>query len=329
MRYATRLNSFATRPELFRDYRPGTKLTAIEQVERAATVRGLTALDFNFPDHLAREAGPDIVRRASDLGLALNGLAMRYYGNPAFKAGAFTNPDAAVRRSAIDLTKQGIDALAQAGGTLMTLWLGQDGFDYPFQCDYAALWDMEIEGIREVAEHNPAVDISIEYKPNEPRAFSLIGDVGTTLLAIAEVGAPNLGVTLDFAHVLYAGEQPAFTAALVNRHSLLLGVHLNDGYGARDDGLMVASVHPVQTLELLRQIRRDGYRGAIYFDTFPDAVGLDPVAECENNIAAVQAMLNRLEEIEGDNRLADALHRQDPITAQAVLRGMTQRPSAA
>ena len=39
------------------------------------------------------------------------------------------------------------------------------------------------------------------------------------LLAIREVGLPNLGVTLDFAHVLYADEQPAFAAALVARHS--------------------------------------------------------------------------------------------------------------
>ena len=70
-------------------------------------------------------------------------------------------------------------------------------------------------------------------------------DVATTLLAIREIDRPNLGVTLDFAHVLYADEMPAYAAALVARHSRLLGVHLNDGYGKRDDGLMVASVHPI------------------------------------------------------------------------------------
>ena len=320
MRYATRLNAFASRPELFEGYAPGDRLGVADQVRRAATVRGLSALDLNFPDHLAGPDGAGIVRRAADLGLALNGFAMRYYADPAFKAGAFTHPDPSVRRNAIDLTKRGIDALAEAGGALMTLWLGQDGFDYPFQCDYAALWALEVDGIREVAAHNPAVDVSVEYKPNEPRAFSLLGNVGTTLLAIAEAGCPNLGVTLDFAHVLYAGEQPAFAAALVARKSRLLGVHLNDGYGGRDDGLMAGSVHPVQTLELLRQIARDGYAGAIYFDTFPDASGLDPVAECEGNIAAVEALLAEALRLDRDNRLVEALDRQDPVTAQAVLR---------
>jgi hypothetical protein len=110
-------------------------------------------------------------------------------------------------------------------------------------------------------------------------------DCATTLLALKEVGLPNLGVTLDFAHVLYADEQPAFVASLIARHSRVLGVHLNDGYGKRDDGLMVGVANPIQTIELLRQIRNDGFVGPIYFDTFPDLTGLDPVKECEANIS--------------------------------------------
>ena len=114
------------------------------------------------------------------------------------------------------------------------------------QSDYARVWDQEIDGIREVADHNPDIEISLEYKPNEPRSFALLPDVGTTLLATAAVGRPNVGVTLDFAHVLYADEMPAYAAALIHRHSRLLGVHLNDGYGKRDDGLMAGSVHLVR-----------------------------------------------------------------------------------
>jgi xylose isomerase len=144
-------------------------------------------------------------------------------------------------------------------------------------------------------------------------------DCATTLLAIRELGLPNMGVTLDFAHVLYADEQPAFAAALVARHSKLLGVHLNDGYAKRDDGLMVGAVHPMQTIELLRQIRRDGYVGAIYFDTFPDLTGLDPVRECEVNIATVKRMLKVVDRLEQDNRLAEAIGRQDAVSSQAIL----------
>jgi xylose isomerase len=316
-RFATRLNSFASRPQAEWPDLVG-KPSMLQMAARAAKVAGLTDLDLNFPDHVD-EKPAEMARKLGDLGLSVNGFAMRYYSNPAFKLGAFTNPDPAVRREAIDLTKAGIDAAREAGANLMTLWLGQDGFDYAFQADYATLWQHEIDGIREVASHDPDCQISLEYKPNEPRSYSLMPDAATTLLAIREIGLPNLGVTLDFAHVLYADEQPAFAAALVARHSKLLGVHLNDGYAKRDDGLMVGAVHTLQTIELLRQIRRDGYAGAIYFDTFPDMTGLDPVHECEVNIAIVKRMLRVVDRLEKDNRLSTAVDRQDAVASQAII----------
>ena len=316
-RFATRLNSFASRPQAEWPDLKG-KPSLMQMAARAAKVAGLTDLDLNFPDHVG-EKPAEIARKLSDFGLSINGFAMRYYSNPAFKLGAFTNPDPAVRREAIDLTKAGIDAVREAGASLMTLWLGQDGFDYAFQADYATLWQHEIDGIREVSAHDPECQISLEYKPNEPRSYSLMPDAATTLLAIRDVGLPNLGVTLDFAHVLYADEQPAFAAALVARHSKLLGVHLNDGYAKRDDGLMVGAVHTLQTIELLRQIRRDGYAGAIYFDTFPDMTGLDPVHECEVNIATVKRMLRVVDRIDRDNRLSAAMASQDAVTSQAIV----------
>jgi sugar phosphate isomerase/epimerase len=326
-RYATRLNSFASRADLHWPDQKG-KPSPLQMAGRAAAVRGLTDLDLNFPDHLEGTTAAELSARLADLGLGVNGLAMRYYTNPAFRLGAFTHPDAEVRREAIDLTRRGIDAAREAGSRLMTIWLGQDGFDYPFQADYGRLWDLEVEGIRAVAEHDPECMISIEYKPNEPRSFSLLPDCATTLMAIREAGCANLGVTLDFAHMLYADEQPALAASLAARHARVLGVHLNDGYAKRDDGLMVAVVHPQQTLELLLQVRRDGYQGAIYFDTFPDFTGLDPVRECELNIATVERLLAVADRLEADNRLAEAMDRQDAVAAQEVVQAALLGPGA-
>lgn len=316
-RFATRLNSFASGAA---DYWPGLagKPTVRQMIERAACAKGLTEVDLNYPDHAAGDLG-ETARMIAGCGLAVNGLAMRYYTNPAFKLGAFTNPDRAVRREAIDLTKRGIDAARGIGANLMTIWLGQDGFDTAFQCDYAALWADEVAGLAEVAAHDPDCWISIEYKPNEPRAYSLLPDAATTLLAIDEVGAGNLGVTLDFAHSLYAGEQPAAAAAAITRRSRLLGLHLNDGYGKRDDGLMVAAVHGQATLELLAQVVRAGFDHAIYFDTFPDASGLDPVRECAANIRIVQRLLACAARLAGDNRLGAAQRAQDAVAAQDIV----------
>ena len=315
--YATRLNGF--KADAAKVWPGRNRITSLDLIERAATVPGLSAVDFNFPDHLEGTTAKDIRAKLDSLGISLNGFAMRYYSDPGFKKGALTHPDKAMRAKALELTLRGLDALAEAGGDLMTLWLGQDGFDYSFQADYLRLWDETAEGLAVIAAHNPAIDISIEYKPNEPRAFSLLPDVATTLLMVSDVNANNMGVTLDFAHVLYADEMPAHAASLVARHSRLLGIHLNDGYGKRDDGLMAGSVHPIQTIELLYELDRIGYGGAIYFDTFPDTTGLDPVAECATNISTVNAMRRIVDKLRGDTRLAAAIQKQDAVTSQAIV----------
>ena len=319
--FATRLNSFSSNPKLYWPDLVG-KPSILQMVERAASVDGLGVLDLNYPDHLVGADPATLARQIRDLGLDISGLAMRYYSVPEMRLGAFTNPDPAVRRQALDLTKRGVDAAAACGAPMMTIWLGQDGFDYAFQIDYAKAWDMEIDGIREIAAHNPDVMVSIEYKPNEPRAYSLLPNAATTLLAVKEVAMPNVGVTLDLAHVLYADEQPAFAAAMIAKHSKLLGLHLNDGYAKRDDGLMVGAVHSVQTIELLRQIKRDGYEGALYFDTFPDLTGLDPVRECETNIQTVRRMIDVVDRLDSHNGLTSAIERQDAVTSQSILQSI-------
>ena len=312
-RYAARLNAF-------KRVCPGqAKPTIAGMIAAAGRVGGLGAADLNYPDHFEDHSAKDISGMLDDAGMVLNGLAMRYYTDPGFAIGAFTNPDTEVRRLAIDMTKRGIDACAEMGGTLMTLWMGQDGFDYGFQADYGSMWDATVQAVAEVADHNRDVDIAIEYKPNEPRAYALMPDVGTTLLAIKEVGRKNTGVTLDFAHVLYADEMPAHTAHLIGRHSRVLGVHLNDGYGKRDDGLMVGTVHPVQTVELFVELERAGYDGVIYFDTFPDHSGLDPIEEARTNIALAERLREIAVDLAGNRELSDAIARQDAALSQRIV----------
>jgi xylose isomerase len=315
--YATRLNGFKAGMPV--GWTGRNRITSLDLIERAATVPGLSAVDFNYPDHLEDVTAKSIREKLNSLGIDLNGFAMRYYSEPGFKAGALANADPALRQKALDLTKRGIDVLSEAGGNLMTLWLGQDGFDYPFQADYLKLWDKTAKALQEIAAHNPAIDISLEYKPNEPRAHSLLPDAATTLLMVGDAGAPNMGVTLDFAHVLYADEMPAYAAALIHRKSRLLGVHLNDGYAKRDDGLIAGSVHITQTLELLYALDKLGYGNAIYFDTFPDAVGLDPVAECAANIAAVEGMCRVLDRLRGNKALDAAISAQDAVASQRIV----------
>ena len=268
-KYAARLNAFKSLAK---------NRGILGMIEAAGLVDGMDAADLNFPDHISSTEEKDIIKALNDNGLKLNGLAMRYYSEPAFALGAFTNPNKLIRQKAIDFTKRGIDTLQRMSGNVMTLWMGQDGFDYPMQADYSSMWENTVDALDQVTAHDPNCKIAIEYKPNEPRANALLHNMATTLLAIREIGADNIGVTIDFAHILYAGEMPAFSAFLANRYSKIFGIHLNDGYGKRDDGLMAGTINPVATVELFIQLKKLNYEGVIYFDTFPDHSGLNPVS---------------------------------------------------
>jgi L-rhamnose isomerase len=49
-----------------------------------------------------------------------------------FQGRRLHHPDPTIRRKAIDLTRRGIDSLRAVGRRILTLWLGQDGFDDAF-----------------------------------------------------------------------------------------------------------------------------------------------------------------------------------------------------
>ncbi|MCB1500382.1 MAG: sugar phosphate isomerase/epimerase [Bauldia sp.] len=305
-RFATRLNSFRLRD--------GDRIPVGDAIKAIAGVPGISAVELNYPQHFTAE-GDDILGLASDVGLAVTALNLRFDG-PRFALGAFTNPDLQSREAAIRTAGDAVDLAAEKGIDHVILWMGPDGFDYPFQADYGALWEMEIDGFRQVAARQPDVRVSVEYKPSDPRRVSLIRSMSDSLLACADVGLDNFGVTLDLCHVLMAGEQPAAVAAMAIRRGKLFGVHLNDGYGPADDGMMVGSVRPWHMLELLAEMRRGGFSGTIYFDTFPDRV--DPAAEAATNVAMIKRFERILDRLPADE-LDHIRAAQDGVAATRLI----------
>ena len=64
-------------------------------IARCGAGGGLSAADLNYPDHFDHHTPAELSRLLADQGMALNGLAMRYYTEAGFRLGAFTHPDAA------------------------------------------------------------------------------------------------------------------------------------------------------------------------------------------------------------------------------------------
>jgi xylose isomerase len=121
--------------------------------------------------------------------------------------------------------------------------------------------------------------------------YSLVSNAAKAVLLVQEVGAENLGVTLDYGHALFARENAAESLCLINRAGKLHNVHFNDAYGSWDDDLIAGSVNIWSTLEFLWYLKRTDYRGYVTLDMFPYRE--DPYEAC----ALAVRMTRTLEEI--------------------------------
>jgi xylose isomerase len=272
--YATRLNSF----------RGGSsKTNVLDLIKRASKVRGLGFVDLNYPEHVDTFGSRDIGKSLKNCGLTLNSVEMRYNKlKSKFGLLALSSKSARERNEAVNQTLRAIDCLDSLGGSTLTLWPSLEGYDYPYQIDYYNSYTRLVDSLKKICLYNKSINISLEFKPNDLYSYSLIPNLASSIILAKDIGVKNVGLTLDFCHLLMSGESPAASADNAFNKCRVFGIHLNDGYGRRDDGLMVGSIHPIQTLEMLSVIYKNKFSGVIYFDTFPTYI--DPVEECERNI---------------------------------------------
>lgn len=279
MKIATRLNSFLKEPE-----------ASVEQVLPKLSELGITAVDLNFPEHEEGIAADEMSLLLRRSGLSANGVALRFRGS-FFSNGEFGNIDSTVTERSLSIARAACDYCRAIGGKVVTVWLAFDGFDYSFQVSYAKAWASVVKHLQAICDYAPDLEISVEYKPYEERSYALIDSFGSVYSLIQEVGRPNIGATLDFCHMLMKHDNPAMAADILGSKGRLYGIHLNDGYGRKDDGLMVATSNLTKTLELLYYMQKHSYSNAVYFDTFP--IREDALEEAKRNVK----MLRRLEQI--------------------------------
>jgi sugar/nucleoside kinase (ribokinase family)/sugar phosphate isomerase/epimerase len=316
----SRLNSMKDRPEIW----TGPLKTPHDYVQRQATIRGLTCVDFNYPQHFLQTSSHngDAAKAAKaaldEAGLVAGAVCLRY-PSPEFARGAMNHPDEKIRRKAIDLTKQAAQAALDLGCDEVVIWSAFDGYDYPFQVDYDEKWAQIVAAFQEICDAFPAVKFSLEFKPtDENTRFFTVPTTAAALLLVDEIDRLNMGLTMDVGHMLMAGENPGQSIAMVGRKKKLFGIQLNDGYTrlAAEDGLMFGSVHPATALEIMYQMRRVGFSGHFYFDTFPQRT--DPVKEAEYNIRQLKRFWSAAGAIDIDT-LKKVVDEHDAIGALEIV----------
>jgi xylose isomerase len=281
-----------------------------EQFSLASRIDGLTGTGLDYPYQFKNPEEVKPLLEKYNLGFAT--LEIGLYPDKKWKKGTYTAPDAGVRREAIEMSKEALDAAAELGAEDVLMWPGQDGFDYPFESDYLKYWNLLVEGIAEVASHRPDVKISIEYKQKEPRTNCYVRNAGVLLTLLADVGMQNVGGCIDLGHSLVAGENPGEAVVLLHRAGRLFQVHVNDNFRDWDHDLIVGSVTFWETLEFFYWLQRCGWDGWYILDIFPYRI--DGSAALQQGVNRTRFFIEMARKIDSES-FREGLARADVIAA--------------
>lgn len=285
----------------------------------------LDGLEYHYPGEINEENVDAQMEVLRSYGMDLPVIASGLHPDPAYGKGSFINPDAGMRRQAIDTNKRGVELAAQIGANFI-IWPGSEGYNYLFQRDYAETWTRFIDGIAEVTAHaaERGVKIFLEHKNSEPAMKILMRNIGMTLYTIQKVAergvdTDNLLVNMDWQHLIMNGEVLGEYAALLAQDGKLGHQHANDGWGTFDDDNIVGTNFFMQTLELATVLQDVGY------GTHGELLGYDLYPYTEDQVGAVRRAILHWEFIwdmaaKIDRAaLADAHSRADALAAQAAV----------
>jgi len=213
MKLATRINSFLPVNE-----------NNMDKVFGQFQKLGLGYVDLNYPEHTNGFEPEEMKALLDKHNLKLNGVALRFKDD--YINGDLGNSDEKVAKQALDLCKSAADYCKAVGGHVVTIWMAHDGFDYNFQINYLKVWNQLKNAFQEIADYAPDLKISIEYKPFQPRAYAFVDSMGVTGMMLSEIDRKNIGVTLDYCHMLMKHENPAFAADIFGSRKKLFGIHI-------------------------------------------------------------------------------------------------------
>jgi L-rhamnose isomerase/sugar isomerase len=189
---------------------------------------------------------------AESQGVRIGAINPNVFGDDAYRLGSLCNPDASVRRRALDHCLECIAIAGEVGSTVLSLWLA-DGTNYPGQDSLRGRYARLTASLDELYAALPdGMRLLVEYKFFEPGFFSTdLPDWGTAALICRRLG-PQAQVLVDTGHHAQGTNVEQIIALLV-AEGLLGGFHFNDRKYA-DDDLIVGAIDPFALFRIMREI---------------------------------------------------------------------------
>ena len=246
-------------------YVPGgyfDELSTDKRLEIMSKIEGLTGLFTFYPMEAPLPSDPDaLVKKLDNFGLKVSNIAVECWSDRKWKHGSFATNDANIRKEVVKLFKESIDFAKAVNADSVLLWPAHDGFDYPFQVNYADGWKNMVETVREIAEYDPGVKIALEAKSKDPRQKQYISNTGKAMALINDVGLDNVGGALDVGHSLMAQENLAESLMLLDSHKKLVQIHLNENYKDADPDMIFGTINFWEILEFFYYLNKTDFEG--------------------------------------------------------------------
>jgi L-rhamnose isomerase/sugar isomerase len=234
---------------------PGVPRTPEEKIDDAAQVHLYTGVAPNVAVHIPWDRVDDyaaLAAYARDAGVRIGTVNSNVFQDDDYKLGSVANPDARVRRKAVDHLLECVDIMDATGSRDLKLWFA-DGTNYPGQDDIRTRQDRLAEALEAVYRRlGPDQRMLLEYKLFEPAFYTTdVPDWGTSVLHCMALG-PKALVVVDTGHHA-PGTNIEFIVAVLLRAGRLGGFDFNSRFYA-DDDLMVGSADPFQLFRILNEV---------------------------------------------------------------------------
>src|SRR6266436_855117 len=232
--------------------------TIEEKFSDAAQVHSLTCacptlalhVQWDLPNGL-QDVGK-VKELATKHGVKPGSINPNVFQDQEYKYGSVGNPDASIRRKALNHILDCVRIAEALGSRDISPWFA-DGSNYPGTQNIRKRIDYFEEGLKEVhAALRPGQRLLVEYKPFEPAFYHTdIADWGMAL-ELARRAGPKAKVLVDTGHH-YQGTNIEQIVAWLLRLGELGGFHFNDRKYA-DDDLTLGSIDPYQVFRIFHEI---------------------------------------------------------------------------
>jgi xylose isomerase len=107
----------------------------------------------------------------------------------------------------------------------------------------------------------------------------------------------HMGVTLDFGHSMYGGENPAEAVSLLANSPYKYYIHINDNDGKWDWDYFCGTKHFLEYVEFIYYLKQYGYDDYFTSDTSPTRWDIKGTFEANSRLT--NKIWNRLELVDG------------------------------